>query len=144
MSDPFLSRQRVFNRLLNEYHKYGNIIIAYDFDYTVHNYRGEDYEYDLVIELLQKWQPYAKLVVFSASPEERYKYIRNYLEANDIPYDAINEDVLTEKREPTRKIYYNILLDDRAGLAEAYEILSDLYDTIFAEDPISWRHEENY
>lgn len=142
MRDPFLSRQRVFKRLLGEYRRYGNIIIAYDFDYTVHNFRNENYEYNEVIELLRKWRPYAKLVVFSASPEERYEYIRNYLESNGIPYDAINEDVLAEKRPSTRKIYYNIFLDDRAGLAEAYDVLCDLYEAITAEYAVSWREVE--
>lgn len=90
--------------------------------------------------MLRKWQPYAKLVVFSASQEERYPYIADYLNQNNIPFDAINEDVLTEKRKPTRKLYYNILLDDRAGLGSAYTALDMLYNRLEAKGELkTWR-----
>lgn len=52
----------------------------------------------------------------------------------------INEDVLTEKRKPTRKLYYNILLDDRAGLGSAYTALDMLYSKLEAEGELkTWR-----
>lgn len=93
-----------------------------------------------LIEMLRKWQPYAKLVVFSASQEERYPYIADYLNQNNIPFDAINEDVLIEKRKPTRKLYYNILLDDRAGLGSAYAALDMLYNRLEAKGELkTWR-----
>lgn len=140
MNDPFLDIDRVVDRLYDEYKRYGDIIIAFDFDYTVHNFRDEDYTYERVSEMLRKWQPYAKLVVFSASQEERYPYIADYLNQNDIPFDAINEDVLIEKRKPTRKLYYNILLDDRAGLGSAYEALDMLYNRLEAKGELkTWR-----
>ena len=87
MNDPFLDINRVVDRLYSEYKRYGDIIIAFDFDYTVHNFRDEDYTYERVSEMLRKWQPYAKLVVFSASQEERYPYIADYLNQNNIPFD---------------------------------------------------------
>ena len=84
MNDPFLDINRVVDRLYNEYKRYGDIIIAFDFDYTVHNFRDEDYTYERVSEMLRKWQPYAKLVVFSASQEERYPYIADYLDRKSV------------------------------------------------------------
>lgn len=46
-----------------------------------------------------------------------------YLVENNIPFDAINEtpDFIPFKG---RKVYYNILLDDRAGLSSAVEQLT--------------------
>lgn len=86
------------------------------------------------------WEIIPELVVFSASQEERYPYIADYLIQNNIPFDAINEDVLTEKRKPTRKLYYNILLDDRAGLGSAYTALDMLYSKLEAEGELkTWR-----
>ena len=38
INDPFMNRERVKDRLRNELKKYGKLIIAYDFDYTVHNF----------------------------------------------------------------------------------------------------------
>jgi len=127
--DPFTHKEMVKKRWKNELEKYGKLIIAFDFDYTVHNYREEDnFAYDVVMQLLRDWRPYAHFVVFTASPEERYPYIKNYLEKNNIPYDKINEDIL--ERNYTRKIYYNVFLDDRAGLGETVEILTEILEEI--------------
>ena len=78
--------------------------------------------------MLRRWRPYADLIVFSASPESRYKYIKDYLDSKQIPFDTINSEVL--KRDYTRKIYYNVFLDDRAGLGEIAEILFELIEEI--------------
>lgn len=127
--DPFMNREIVKDRLRNEYKKYGQLIIAYDFDYTVHSYReGETWGYDFVMNLLREWRPYAKFIVFTASPITRYIYIRTYLKSHDLPFDKINEEVF--ERQRTRKIYYNVFLDDRAGLGETAEILSELLEEI--------------
>lgn len=92
------------------------------------------------VTLYMPYCPHAKLVVFSASQEERYPYIADYLIQNNIPFDAINEDVLIEKRKPTRKLYYNILLDDRAGLGSAYAALDMLYNRLEAKGELkTWR-----
>ena len=127
-NDPYMNKEIVKNRLRKEFQKYGSLIIAFDFDYTVHNYQNETYSYEFVSKLLRGWRPYAKLIVFSASPESRYEYISNYLDEHDIPFDTINEDVL--ERNYTRKIYYNVFLDDRAGLGETAEILFELLEEI--------------
>lgn len=126
--DPFMNREKVKERLCNEYKKYGKLIIAYDFDYTVHSYKDEDYTYEFIIDLLRKWRPYANYIVFSASPESRYKYIKDYLNKKEIPFDTINSEIL--ERNYSRKVYYNAFLDDRAGLGETAEILMEMYEEI--------------
>ena len=129
LQDPFMSKKRVKDRLRNEFKKYGNLIIAFDFDYTVHSYHDEDYTYDFIAELLREWRPYSRLIVFTASPESRYPYIENYLNEHNIPFDKINDEVVSE-RHYTRKVYYNVFLDDRAGLGETAEILYELLEEI--------------
>ena len=128
VNDPFMNRERVKDRLRSEFRRYGKLIIAYDFDYTVHNFHNEGYSYEFVSDLLRRWRPYADLIVFSASPESRFKYIKDYLDSKNIPFDTINSEVL--KRDYTRKIYYNVFLDDRAGLGETAEILFELIEEI--------------
>lgn len=128
INDPFMNRERVKDRLRREFRHYGKLIIAYDFDYTVHNFHNEGYSYEFVSELLRKWRPYSYLIVFSASPESRFKYIKDYLDSKNIPFDTINSDVI--KRDYTRKIYYTVFLDDRAGLGETAEILFELIEEI--------------
>ena len=51
---------------------------------------------------------------------------------NYIPFDAINENPPFFKSK-SRKIYYNELLDDRAGLRESFERLLKLYNEIKAQ-----------
>ena len=126
--DPFMNREIVKDRLRNEYKKYGQLIIAYDFDYTVHSYREETWTYEFVMTLLREWRPYAKFVVFTASPITRYAYIKTYLKTHNLPYDKVNEEVF--ERQRSRKIYYNVFLDDRAGLGETAEILTELLNEI--------------
>ena len=126
--DPFMNREIVKDRLRNEYNKYGQLIIAYDFDYTVHSYREETWTYEFVMTLLREWRPYAKFVVFTASPITRYAYIKTYLKTHNLPYDKVNEEVF--ERQRSRKIYYNVFLDDRAGLGETAEILTELLNEI--------------
>ena len=116
-------------RLRNEFRKYGKLLIAYDFDYTVHSFKGESYTYEFVSELLRKWRPYANFIVFTASPESRFPYIKEYLKNRNIPFDTINEEILD--RVYSRKVYYTVFLDDRAGLGETAEILDELLTEIY-------------
>ena len=122
--DPFMDTFAVQSRWEKEFEKYGKLIIAYDFDYTVHNYQNEVFTYKYISNLLREWRPYATFVIFSASPESRFDYIRKYLDDHNLPYDAINEDAIN--RPNTKKIYYNVFLDDRAGLYETAKILENI------------------
>lgn len=123
MKDFYLNTENTRNRLLKEWRTHGKLVIAYDFDNTVYDFHDEGHTYSQVIELIRRCKRLgAHLIVFTASREERYEKIKSYLNKHDIPFDSINEDpsfiTLT-----TRKIYYNILLDDRAGLESAYNDL---------------------
>lgn len=120
--DPFLNIDRVKARLMDEYRRHGQIIVAYDFDDTVFDYHGRGETYTEVAELLRRLSPYARFIVFTSCSEEKNKEIAEYLSENDIPFDAINEDIITKFKG--RKIYYNILLDDRAGLREVFDTLN--------------------
>jgi hypothetical protein len=121
--DYYLNDDHVVERLVKEWKAHGKLIIAYDFDNTVFDYHNENHQYNQVISLLRECYEFgAYLIVFTASEESRFPQIRSYLEERKIPFDYINEDVhhLLIKG---RKLYYNILLDDRAGLSSAYKNL---------------------
>lgn len=129
--DQYLDDNRVVSRLAKEWSKYGKIVIAYDFDNTVYDFHDEGCTYDDVISLLRKSkQMGAHLIVFTASHEDRYQYITEFLIANSIPFDAINEQPNFVPVTEGRKIYYNILLDDRAGLSSAYNSLKRAIELI--------------
>lgn len=127
--DYYLNQDNSKQRLLKEWMKYNELIIAYDFDNTVFDYHGEGHNYNMVIDLLRKCRDVgAKFIVFTSKSESEYDFIKAYLVANDIPFDKINEDII--EKFNGRKVYYNILLDDRAGLRDSFEQLSYACDVM--------------
>jgi len=119
--DHYINNDNAINRLAEEWSKYGKIIIAYDFDDTVYDFHKKGFFYNDVISLLQRCEKVgAHFIVFTANDE--IEIIKQYLNINKIPYDKINENMEFVKFT-ARKIYYNIMLDDRAGLQSAYECL---------------------
>lgn len=119
--DYYLDNENCINRLTEEWIKYGKIIISYDFDDTVFDFWNKGRTYYDVVSLLQRCRKIgAHFIVFTANND--IEMIEKYLNDNDIPFDKFNENMEFIKFT-SRKIYYNILLDDRAGLQSAYECL---------------------
>lgn len=122
--DPYLNDINCAKRLVTEWVKHKSIIIAYDYDNTVFDYHNLGYQFDGVISVLQQCKEYgAKFIVFSCSPNERHGEMISYLDSNNIPWDKINENII-ELHGGEGKLFYNILLDDRAGLKSAMTILT--------------------
>jgi hypothetical protein len=131
MKDQYMNQDNVVDRLLAEYRLHGGLVVAYDFDNTVYDYhmRGESYE--MVIDLIKKLGKVKgiELTVWTGTAKERYDFVQQYLNQNDIPFHKINENpVFFNSSSP--KIFYSILLDDRAGLESAYNALVDFLDKI--------------
>lgn len=131
--DPYLNQDNVFNRLRDEYNTHGSIIIAFDYDDTVFDFHSKGRTYNCVIEALRKWKDKARFICFTGNQPDKYVEIIKYLAKNDIPVDKINEG-FDGLPNGTHKPYYNILLDDRAGLCDAYNVLNRLYFTIEKEN----------
>ena len=126
--DQYLNTDNAYQRLLNEYEKYDSIVVAYDFDNTVYDYHKVGNTYTQVISLLRELKAIScYLIIFTANEDQ--DFVKNYCKEQNIPYDAINQNPPFYSSE-ARKIYYNILLDDRAGLKEAYDILNRLVNHI--------------
>ena len=86
-SDTYLISNNCINRLLEEWDKYGKLVVAYDFDNTVY---GKSESHDQVIELLKTCKELGHyLIVFTCRPAEEYNIVEEYLQSNDIPYDII-------------------------------------------------------
>ena len=106
--DPYMNEDRALGRLIIEYEKHGQLIVAFDFDDTVFNTHERP-----------GWQ----------SAPERYESMWQYFRENNIPCQAINLDAPWIMPKG-RKIYANIYLDDRAGLESAYKLLSLFVETM--------------
>ncbi|ADO59890.1 hypothetical protein [Paenibacillus polymyxa] len=121
--DYYLEDRNVINRLIREWKQYGRLVIAYDFDNTVFDYHGEGHSYENIVKLLRDCKEEgAYLIVFTSRRDEELPFVCKYLNDKHIPYDSINEQPPFLNFEG-RKIYYNILLDDRAGLQSAFSSL---------------------
>lgn len=136
MKDPFLRQRITYKRLLSEYRKHKQLIVAVDFDNTVFDYHEKGFTFPKIIKLLKKCNKHNfKLVVFSGSAAERHQAIQTHLANAGVHISGINTDVIDwhpkKELDWTRsKIYYNILLDDRAGLASAYKTLKKVMNKI--------------
>lgn len=121
--DFYLSKENVVERLLNEWKLYGKIIIAYDYDETVFDFHKNGRTYEDVCNLLRRCEKVgAYFIVFTCCGPDQYKEIREDLTSKNLPFDRINDNM--DFIDFTgRKVFYNILLDDRAGLESAFEDL---------------------
>lgn len=136
ISDPFLDDKRVTSKLEQDYEKHKNLVVAVDFDSTIHPFRNPGCTFPKLIQLLRDCKEKGfYIIIFTASHKERHTYIKEYCRENNIPFDTINEDIVYFKQYPqldwtNSKIYYNILLDDKAGLSASYKILRNFVDNL--------------
>lgn len=116
-----------YQRLENDYLEHRSLFIAFDFDNTVFDYHNLRINYDKIITLLKECKEVGfTLILFTANAGVDLMQVEEYLEFKDIPYDLTNENPLMDTKKP----YYNLLLDDRAGLEEAYNHLRKLINKI--------------
>lgn len=131
MADVYLNQDNCFQRLYTEYKKHKSIIVGYDFDDTVFDFHNAGHEYDDVINLLRRAKGIGcYLIIITGNPNT--EFIKNYCRVNYVPYDAINTNA-PFLVDDARKIYTNIMLDDRAGLRSAFDTLLQLIQTVEVE-----------
>jgi len=131
--DTFFNDSALLEKLKVHYHNYGKIIVAYDYDDTIApTYMSKCC--DDVVALIKELKPYAVFICYTSNhyPEK----VKQYIKDNDIPCDAFNENVdyMMEKYGHMRKVYFNILLDDKAGLGQAYRILKTFLEWVKTEN----------
>lgn len=121
------------NRLVRDYYKHNNIIIAVDFDNTLYDFMSRGYSLK-IRQLLYKIAPYYitgdapnpdnrfTIILFTAREGEKLQEAEEFCRYHRIRIDYVNESptVIPFK---TRKPFWNILLDDKAGLGQAYKVL---------------------
>lgn len=120
---PATSSNFLLLRLIEQYQTHERPIIAFDIDDTVRPYYSKPTGEIQSLLRMAKRVLNAYLIVYTSNPN--VGDIVKFLDKNDIPYDAINENAPFAVC-PGAKIYYNIFLDDKAGLGQAAQILKDL------------------
>jgi len=135
-TDFFLDEKAALQRLLQEYEKHGQLVVGYDFDDTVHDFHGRGCTHEKVIALLRDLRDIGcKCIAWTCYPN--LKYVIDYCKEHDIPLDGVNKDII-ELPWTSRKPFYSVLLDDRAGLLQVYNDL-----TAFVEIIKSKKHANN-
>lgn len=113
----------LLNRLITQYKKQDKLIIAYDIDDTVRPMYCTNC--DTVQSLLRRANEIldAFFIVFTSN--EDIDGVKEYLDECKLPYDTINENA-PFVRFKKGKVFYNVLLDDKAGLGETVKTLDQL------------------
>jgi hypothetical protein len=129
VSDPYFDTETCVDRLVRVYNKYSNLIVAFDFDDTIYDYHKKGYKYYEVIKLLQRCSNLNfTMILFSCKETtQELNNCADHCEIMGIHVDYLNcSSVMKFSIKP----FYNILLDDKAGLGQAYEILKETVDYI--------------
>lgn len=110
------------NRLIEEYKKYKSLVIGFDFDNTIFDYHNIGANFSEIINILKKCKDLGFILCLSTSEDnpEWLNWKVKYCEHFGIKPDYINESPILNG---TKKPFFSILLDDRAGLQSAFSIL---------------------
>lgn len=126
--DFYLQANASYNRLEEEYKKYGKLIFCVDYDDTLYDFHKKGRTYDDIVQLLKRWEPYSEVIIFTGNGEEKYPEIERYLNEHGIKYKGVNCD--SSIAVNGRKVYANVYIDDRAGLLQIYSELLTLITKI--------------
>lgn len=137
MTDPYMNTEVCVNRLYREWSKHKRLIVACDFDDTVFAYHNPDDTHHHVFNLLEQCQRAGfYIVLWTASAPDRYTMMQEYMRNRGIAVHSINTNPVELPFGNNGKIYYNILLDDRAGLGQAYDTLKGVLERIRGDNDL--------
>jgi hypothetical protein len=115
-------------RLIQVHEEHGGLTVAVDLDNTLFDFHHEkekhlrkEYDFSEVYTLLARLKAFGCYIIIWTANEDD-EFVRTFLLERNIPYDAINENPPYFK-SGSRKIFYNVLLDDAGGLRETYLLL---------------------
>ena len=130
MFNHSFNQQRCAERLLAEYKKYDELIVGIDFDNTIKPINPE-HDCEEIISLLQRCSQDPKIVLCLWSicqDEKEIEFKVNYCTERGIKIDYVNTSPF--KMGIGSKQFFNVLLDDRAGLESAYCNLKYVLDNV--------------
>ena len=128
-----------FLRLLDQYKKHDQLIIAYDIDDTVRPYSCSSCA--VVKDLIRMAKKFLNCYFIVTTCNPNIEKFKKYLEDEGLPYDAINENAPFVNYE-SNKIYCNLMLDDKAGLNQSIQALQDLMDYVMREKSVIYQKQK--
>lgn len=122
--DEFLVEGKSYERLLREYKEHGSLQVGYDFDGTVHDYHKSGASYEMVRQLLRDLKDIGCVMTCWTAFKD-HTYVFAFCEEHNIPCDGINTNGIPLPWE-SRKPFFSVLLDDRAGMIQVFQDLTRL------------------
>lgn len=136
MTDPFMEHDRCVERLWSEYTKHGRLIVALDVDGTIFDFHNQQATYPKVTQLMRECEALGfYIVVFTARGPDALLAAVEHVRSLGLTVASVNANPFPLPYGNHGKPYYNILLDDRAGLASAYATLRAVVDRIHGKPP---------
>jgi hypothetical protein len=133
-NNSYLNNEKVIYRLLQEYKKYKNLIIGFDFDSTIYDYNKENLDLQPVIDLIKRASDLGLTMCLHSlcTKKEDIKIKTDFVKNLGINVHYFNTSpiLINSFPEDHKKPFYSILLDDRAGLSSAYSALNVVLEEI--------------
>lgn len=129
--NPFLDPNIRFEKMIQNYKKFGSLVIGVDFDFTVCcPITGK--VYSDIIKLLQRMQSSEINFIFCIwTANENPKHVKQIWEDNFLEYQHYNCSPINPG---CIKPHFNILLDDSAGLFEAVTLVERIIEELDDEE----------
>ena len=120
--DPYTDEFKTADRLFKEWCLHGSIIIGVDFDDTIYDCHSNGFEFPHTVTTLKRAQQLgAQLCVWTANGDR--ELVQRTWDKLGLIYDCYNRSPIVFYKNQV-KPYFNLLLDDRAGLSSALHILN--------------------
>ena len=106
-------------KLIKGYRENGNIIIAYDFDDTVSPYSEFSTDYTSKVRTLIKRANDTgkfRFILWTCRERDRLEEAKNFCVIHDLPFEEVNRNLQDLPFANYRKVYCNLILDDKCGL----------------------------
>jgi len=118
------------DKLVKAYETRGYIVVGLDFDNTIYPLEQTpliEQRCEMVRQVIRLLRPKIKLCLWTVANDWTQKYKVSICEdLYGIELDAVNQSVLYED-ETVRKPFFDILVDDNAGLSLVLDILGDFH-----------------
>jgi len=119
-------------KLINTYSEHGYIIVGCDFDDTVYAFTNSKFIEDRcekVKSLLLSIRDKIKICLYTVADSDTLQYKSHIMRLYGLAPDYINDSPVGPWKG-SKKLFFNILLDDKAGLNETIEILTEFKENI--------------
>lgn len=115
--NPFLYDDNRFMKMMNNYNKFGNLVIGVDFDFTLNDPVTKETYLDIVSLIKELNNLNFKICIWTAN-EDR-EYVENTWNEHGLKWECYNYSPINPS---SLKPHFNILLDDSAGLNESVQL----------------------